>query len=249
MMRRVELESHLWLYQIPAIDEDRLGQNIVVLVEGRKALFVDAGYERECQEVLDDLASRHIKVVEVLPTHFHPDHVQGLWLMDHPKVYGHPLAKKTLKRFYEEDEMLDLLPRQTLSDGEIIKFGHHTLECHYAPGHSDCSLILLINNQYVHFGDLYMKMDDGREVLPYVSWDGVKDHMMSLSKMSAYSDKCMLISHGLCPVEKEDFEVGLKDREIYLQALIDSNNVIAADEATDRCQRPFEMIKWRGSVT
>jgi glyoxylase-like metal-dependent hydrolase (beta-lactamase superfamily II) len=247
-MIRTELEKDFWLYQIPAIEENRLGLNICVLVDDKKVLLIDAGYERECQEVLDDLEKRHLEVVKVLPTHFHPDHVQGLFLMNQPIVYGHPLAKNTLKRFYEEDEMKVLSPTKIIEDQEIIEFGAFKIRCFYTPGHSDCSLLFVINNQYVHFGDLYIKMDDGRDVLPYVSWAGVEDHLKSFGKMKDHQDKTILISHGLCPVKKEDFIIGIKDRETYLQALLKSNNEIPAKEAVEGCKRPFEMMKWREAV-
>ncbi len=243
-MKIIKLEKNMLYYHLPSMSTSRLGQNIYALLDGHKALLIDSGYKRECQLVLDDLLKRGIKVVSVVPTHFHPDHVEGITIMDHPKVYGHALAVKTLKRFYKEDYHI-MAPTDMIDHKSVIIFGEFELTFEHAPGHSDCSMLVFINNKYMHLGDLYIRLDNGADVLPYATWKGAHDHMMSLDKVVNHIDRVALISHGLCPVNKQDLSRGIKDRKIYLEALLRTKNRASAKEAVEQCSQSFESLHWK----
>lgn len=246
-MKINRLETNMWMYHIPAISETRLGQNICVLIDGNQGLLIDAGYIREATLVLDDLRDKGIEVVKVVPTHFHPDHVEGITLLDDPIVYGNEFAINTLKRFYKEG-IEEMAPTTIIDDQSEINFGEFKLTFEHAPGHSDCSMLILINDKYIHLGDLYLRLDNGAEVLPYVTWKGVVKHLESFDKILKHSNKFSLISHGICPTNEDDLLRGIEDRSIYLNALLNTKNRATAKEATNNCSRPFEFLHWRKDV-
>lgn len=241
------LEGNMWMYHIPAMSETRLGQNICILIDGNQGLFIDAGYIREATLVLDDLKSKGIEVVKVVPTHFHPDHVEGITLLNNPTVYGNEFAIKTLKRFYKQG-IEEMTPTSIIDDQSVIEFGEFRLTFEHAPGHSDCSMLININDKYIHLGDLYLRLDNGAEVLPYVTWKGVVKHLESFEKILKHSDKIPLISHGVSPTSEADLLRGIEDRRIYLKALLKTKNRATAKEATNNCSRPFEFLHWRKDV-
>jgi len=248
IMKILKIEDNFWMYHIPAASEGKLGVNMCVLLDDKKALLIDAGYQKDARQVLDDLNNRGIEIVKVLPTHYHPDHVEGLLLMDSKEVYGNSFAIITLKRFYDEDEISKMAPNTIVDEDTKLTFGEYTLTFLHAPGHSNCSMLININNKYILLGDLYIKTDKGDDVLPYVAWADVKAHIDSLDNVPLQPNIKYLISHGTCPCSFDEIKIGISNRKIYLQALLDSDNTIAVDEAVKNCTKPFKFLKWRESV-
>jgi len=241
----MKLEDNLYLYTIPAPEQERLGFNIYVMICGKEAMLIDCGYARDMVQVLSDLNNQNIEVVSVLPSHFHPDHVKGLDVLDSPTVYGNKHAKKAIRRFSSKKNIERYMPTELIACGDKIKFGDFMITLEHAPGHSDCSMLININDKYLHSGDLYIKTDRGGEVLPYVSWRNMKAHMNALKKILEYKGHVLLISHGKSPVFEGDYKLGIQDRLTYMQAVIDGNNKIAVKDAVKACKRPFENMKWR----
>ena len=83
-----------------------------------------------------------------------------------------------------EKTLAVLSPDIFITSESKIQFGGYTLTFEEAPGHSDCSLLININNQYLLVGDLFIRTETGEEVLPYVQWSGVEQHIDSLKKDS-----------------------------------------------------------------
>ena len=247
-MKITKLAEEFYLYTIPSGIKDKLGHNFYVILDGKKALMIDAGYKKDCIHVLDELKSKGIEVTDVIPTHFHPDHIEGILLMNDPTIYGNQYAIDTIKLFFKQEDVDKLKPDIIIDDEYKMDFGNFHLTFKQTPGHSDCSMTININNEYLHIGDLYLKTDSGDEVLPFVKWAGVKDHIKSLDKILSHKDKTFLISHGLCPCEYEEIKEGADDRKIYLNALVSSNNTVSAADATKNCSKPFKMMKWRAFV-
>ena len=247
-MNIIKLEENFILYNIPAEEKNKLGQNICALVEGDSAFLIDAGYKKQSLEVIDNLAHQGIRVVKVLPTHFHPDHVEGIFLMDKPVIYGNEYAAKTLEQFYDKEDISVMSPTKVISSEDTIEFGDFNISFEHAPGHSDCSMLININDTYLHIGDLYLKTDEGRDVLPFVKWAGVESHIASLKKILCFKDRKFLISHGNCPLHTNEVKEGIDNRIKYLKALIDSENRISAEDAVKECSKPFEFLHWRTQV-
>ena len=247
-MNIVKLEENLIQYTVPSESEEKLGQNFYVLLNGSEALLIDAGYKPQCEQVLKDLEAKGVKVTAAVPSHYHPDHVEGIFLIDSPDVYGNSFAVATLKVFYTDSEVGVMAPTKLLKSGSVLEFGDHRLRFTTAPGHSDCTMLIDINNRFLHIADLYIRNDAGKDVLPYVKWNGVKKHIESLRSVLKYKDYTFLISHGLSPLSYPQLAEGINNRILYLQELLDSDNTATADEAVAKCSKPFLFMKWRAFV-
>lgn len=247
-MKIVKLQDNLLLYVIPSAYDNKVGQNFIVLVNGSEALMIDAGYRTQCREVIRDLSSKGITVKKVIPSHFHPDHVEGITLLERPQIFGNIHAKETLNNFYSYNEMRSLLPSVVLVDDSELRYGDFDLYFKNSPGHSNCSMLIIINDKYVHIGDLYIRKDNGDDILPFVKWPYVQQHIDSLNMLLEYKEKLFLISHGLCPIRFDELKVGIKNRLKYLQALLDSDNTVSAEDAVKNCSKPFSFLHWREFV-
>ena len=118
--------------------------------KGREALIIDPVIEHTDQyiKVLKDL---DLKLVKVIDTHIHADHVTGL----------NELNKRTncirIMGENSKSEVIDI----KLKDEENINIESIELKAIYTPGHTDCSYSYLMNDR-VFTGDTLLINGTGR---------------------------------------------------------------------------------------
>ncbi|MBI9010713.1 MAG: MBL fold metallo-hydrolase [Clostridiales bacterium] len=244
MIKKI-IQKNLWCFQFDAPAENHLGTNIFVLINNSEALLLDAGYKEYLTEVLAELKDYTIK--GVLPSHYHPDHIDGIRLMGHPVIYGNVYAEETIK-LYMPDDLKLLKPTHIIHDKETLQFGEFTLTFYHAPGHSDCTMLIDINKTYLHVGDLYMTKNSGTDVLPYVIWKNVSKHIESLKTILELGYKNLLLSHGYITIKKDNYSIGINDRITYLENILNSDNTCTTEEALKHTNRPFAFHQWRDDI-
>ena len=118
--------------------------------EGREALIIDPVIEHT-DEYLKILEKLKLKLVKVIDTHIHADHITAL----------NELNKRTscLRIMGEnsKSEVIDL----KIKDNEKIKIENIELKAMYTPGHTDCSYSYLMNDR-VFTGDTLLINGTGR---------------------------------------------------------------------------------------
>ena len=117
---------------------------------GREALIIDPVIEHT-QEYLNLLKELDLKLVKVIDTHIHADHISGL----------NELAKQTscskIMGERSASEVIDI----RVKDGEKIKIESIELTSIYTPGHTDCSYSFLMKDR-VFTGDTLLINGTGR---------------------------------------------------------------------------------------
>ena len=118
--------------------------------KGREALIIDPVIEKT-QEYLEVLKNLELKLVKVIDTHIHADHVSGL----------NKLNKKThctrIMGDTSPSEVIDI----KVKDNEKIKIDSIELRTIYTPGHTKCSYSYLLDNK-VFTGDTLLINGTGR---------------------------------------------------------------------------------------
>ena len=161
-----------------------LQENTYVLWDDTKeAVIIDPGcYSKEEQEELKDfIEDQGLKVVKLLNTHAHVDHVLGNAFVKrtyHVPYFLHPLDVPILKsvvvrapsyRFfnYEEAE-----PDAWLEEGTDVTFGNTTLEVLHVPGHAP-GHVAFVNQEYnlCIGGDVLFQGSIGRWDFPGCNFD------------------------------------------------------------------------------
>ncbi len=244
-MKKIEIEKNLVVYQFEPTRDGNVGSNLYMLLNGAEALLIDAGYAHQMQEVLHDIDGKYT-IAGVIPSHFHPDHIDGIRLLDTQAIYGNPYAVNTIRTYLPEDEAL-LSPTVIVDNETKLRFGDFNLQFEHAPGHSDCSMLIFINRTYVHVGDLYITMNDGTDVLPFVKWTNVPSHIESLKRIQTLS-RTLLTGHGTVAIDETTAKPGIEDRLSYLQALLATSNTCTVQEALQNSRRPFAKHEWREFV-
>jgi len=117
---------------------------------GREALIIDPVIENT-NEYIDLLKKLELKLVKVIDTHIHADHISGL----------NELSKQTncsrIMGENSESEVIDIV----VSDNEKIKIENIELTSIYTPGHTKCSYSFLMDN-CVFTGDTLLINGSGR---------------------------------------------------------------------------------------
>ncbi len=118
--------------------------------KGREALIIDPVIE-STGKYIKILKNLDLKLVKVIDTHIHADHISGL----------NELSKKTkcskIMGEKSSSEVLDI----RVKESEKIKIENIELIAMYTPGHTDCSYSFLMNDR-VFTGDTLLINGTGR---------------------------------------------------------------------------------------
>ena len=123
---------------------------IVSSGKGREALIIDPVIENT-DEYISVLKNLDLKLVKVIDTHIHADHISGL----------NELSKRTkcskIMGEQSASEVIDI----RVKDNEKIKIENIELISMYTPGHTDCSYSFVMNDR-VFTGDILLINGTGR---------------------------------------------------------------------------------------
>ena len=117
---------------------------------GREALIIDPVIENT-EKYLEVLKELNLRLVKVIDTHIHADHISGL----------SELAKRTnctkIMGEHSSSEVIDI----RVKDNEKIKIENIELISMHTPGHTDCSYSFLMKDR-IFTGDTLLINGTGR---------------------------------------------------------------------------------------
>ena len=142
--------------------------------KGREALIIDP--------VLDNiniytglLNSLNLKLVKVIDTHIHADHITALNELNKRTNCTRIMGEKS------KSEVIDL----KIKEDDIIKIDGINLKAVYTPGHTDCSYSFLMKDR-IFTGDTLLINGTGRTDFqngdPYQSYDSIFNKILKLPK-------------------------------------------------------------------
>ena len=123
---------------------------IVSSGKGREALIIDPVIENT-NEYIKALNQLELKLVKVIDTHIHADHISGLNELSNKTKCSKVMGEKS------SSEVVDI----RVKDNEKIKIESIELLSIYTPGHTDCSYSFLMNDK-VFTGDALLINSTGR---------------------------------------------------------------------------------------
>ena len=118
--------------------------------KGREALIIDPVIENT-DKYIKVLKNLDLKLVKVIDTHIHADHISGLNELSKRTKCSKIMGEKS------SSEVLDI----RVKDNEKIKIENIELISMYTPGHTDCSYSFLMNDR-VFTGDTLLINGTGR---------------------------------------------------------------------------------------
>ena len=118
--------------------------------KGREALIIDPVIEHT-DKYIEVLKNLELKLVKVIDTHIHADHVTGLNELNKRTNCTRIMGEKS------KSEVIDL----RIKDSEKINVENIEFKAIYTPGHTDCSYSYLMNDR-VFTGDTLLINGTGR---------------------------------------------------------------------------------------
>ena len=145
---------------------------IIASGKGREALVIDPVIEKT-DEYIEVLKNLELKLVKVIDTHIHADHITGLDELNKRTNCIRIMGEKS------KSEVVDL----KVHDNENIKLENIELKALYTPGHTDCSYSYLMEDR-VFTGDTLLINGTGRTDFqsgsPYDAYDSLFNKLLKL---------------------------------------------------------------------
>ena len=142
--------------------------------KGREALIIDPVIEHT-DRYIKVLKNLELKLVKVIDTHIHADHITGLNELNKRTNCIRIMGEKS------KSEVVDV----RLKDNEKIKIESIELKTIYTPGHTDCSYSYLMNDR-VFTGDTLLINGTGRTDFQngssYDAYDSLFNKLLKLPK-------------------------------------------------------------------
>lgn len=136
---------------------DAVSSTYTYLVADRatgEAVYIDTVFEQHLRDkaLLEELG---LRLIAVLDTHCHADHVTGAWLLQ--QVTG---CRYGVSRRYGEALICADMP---LDDGDVVAFGDSALIAWATPGHTDgCITFVAVDHSVAFTGDALLIRGAGR---------------------------------------------------------------------------------------
>lgn len=228
-MEKISLSENLFQYLFLKDKNGELNSIYVCINnENKKALVLDTAFQELAREVRIDLDDQGIKPEIVILSHYHPDHTAGVQAFKDCQIYCSEFYQNNFENCQRWSPDLTFIPpNHVMKDGDTLNFGSTHFKFYSAPGHSQCSILTLINNNILHIGDLLMFSADGRLTLPYLSIDGdFKEYMNSLEKVKSIQFNTLVLPHGRVLNNKEKINHFIDECLHYLSRVLTSKGTL-----------------------
>jgi glyoxylase-like metal-dependent hydrolase (beta-lactamase superfamily II) len=246
-MNVAKLAEGMLLYRFPAQPGIHYPLNLVALLhpEERRALLIDAAFEAQAKTVAEHLEGQGLVVTDVVLSHLHDDHFEGLRALPPVTLHASPRSQVAIEAHYSPEDCALIVPDDPLVEGSAFAFGRFQLRFVEAPGHSACSVLTVIDERFVHVGDLLMAAADGTPLLPYVAFRYVGLHIQTLERIrEGYSDHTLLLGHGP-PLEGRDrVQREIDQRLCYLRGVLRGEGRLSYEEVMRDCPGTFLHTEW-----
>jgi len=140
--------------------------------KGREALIIDPVIENT-NEYIKVLENLELKLVKVIDTHIHADHITGLNELNKRTNCTRVMGEKS------KSEVIDI----KIKDNEKINIENIELKAIHTPGHTDCSYSYIMNDR-VFTGDTLLINGTGRTDFqsgsPYDAYDSLFNKLLKL---------------------------------------------------------------------
>jgi cyclase len=194
---REQLEVHEIAAGVFLFVGKALRANATAFVNGGEVLLIDGMASRDDARELKRILVREWRknVRCIVSTHYFSDHMAAFGLFPETPVLAH---RNALHTFWSEDfrtpeEAAHFVePSILVSEGASIRWGSHTLDVFYNPGHTMCTL-----NVDVPEADVLFAGDTAVGNIAYLHYGPPKLMMVALARALARGRSRIVLGHGV----------------------------------------------------
>jgi glyoxylase-like metal-dependent hydrolase (beta-lactamase superfamily II) len=198
------------------LKRDRISDGVYVFTSGLYAevtatvVFTDEGallvdtlpFPQETRHIREFITQRRSKVLYVVNSHSHADHIYGTYMFPEAEVIAHYQCRRIMERVAES--ALEEAKRQTSQLADVcirypeilfnekmtLRVGGKTIELEHSPGHSrDVITVYVVEDRLVVASDTVMPV-------PYVVGGDLDDMILSLQAIKQKSLENLVQGHG-----------------------------------------------------
>jgi glyoxylase-like metal-dependent hydrolase (beta-lactamase superfamily II) len=247
-MKKIELSQGIIQYLFEPVPGQCYSNNIVALLNEDKAILIDTGYEYQALKVAEDLKDNNIIIEKVIISHFHRGHVGGLKVLSGVDVYGSSQYNQTLSLWTTPEDIEYYTPTLLVDKNLKIRFGTHEIELIQNPGHTLCTILIKINNQYLHIADELTFTNTGESILPRITKNDVINSYISVHNLKRYSNYTLIPGHGNAINNPDLVDDKVRNVCHYLCEILSHDDYITFEEATQKCTCTFYHDGWHDNV-
>ena len=242
-MIKKQLAKNIVQYTFDPRPKVQFSTSVIVIFNGDKVLLIDTAYADQMSKLLDEFSKNNIEVEQVIISHFHGDHMEGLKALPKVTVYGSGCYQETLDKWTTKEEHVHFTPSIKVNKPLSFTYGEHNLTLIPFMGHSVCSMLINIDDHFLYVADELMFSPDGVPLLPSLDGNDMKRHLDSLDRLRKYEGFIIIPGHG--PIfDGDSLSSEIDNRYSYLKALHDSDGVISYEDATKGCTCDFVHSEW-----
>jgi glyoxylase-like metal-dependent hydrolase (beta-lactamase superfamily II) len=198
------------------LKRDRVSDGVYVFTSGLFAevtatvVFTDEGailvdtlpFPQETRVIRDFIFQRRTRVLYVINTHSHADHIYGTYLFPEAVVIAHYRCRQLLERHAEAGlaeakkqtpQLADVtirFPELLFNEGMTLRIGGKTIELTYSPGHSrDVITVHVLEDRLMIASDTVMPV-------PYIVGGDLDDLILSLAAIKQKNLENLVQGHG-----------------------------------------------------
>lgn len=231
-MYKTKIDEGIVRYSFDPKPGYHFADSAYALISDGKALLIDTGYEHEGAQIGEDLKDNGLELAGIIISHFHDDHMRGIKAFPGVPVYGSEEYKKTLDMWTEKEEHEKFIPSVIVKDTLPFNFGEHHICIIQSPGHSNCTVLVNIDDAYVHIADELLFSPQQEPILPVTDPGCIGKLIGSLNNLKSYSSFTLLPSHGLPLCGAEEIVRQIDKRLAYLNAVLNAKGSISYKEAS-----------------
>jgi cyclase len=220
------------------LKRDRVSDGVYVFTSGLYAevtatvVFADEGailvdtlpFPQETKVIRDFIAQRRARVLYVINTHSHADHIYGTYLFPEAVVIAHYRCRQLMERHAESSlaeakkqtpqlaEVVIRFPELLFNEGMTLRIGGKTIELAYSPGHSrDVITVHVLEDRLMIASDTVMPV-------PYIVGGDLDDMILSLTAIKQKNLENLVQGHGSILLRGE-IEETLDANILYLRCV------------------------------
>jgi cyclase len=198
------------------LKRDRVSDGVYVFTSGLYAevtatvVFTDEGailvdtlpFPQETKVIRDFISQRRARVLYVINTHSHADHIYGTYLFPEAVVIAHYRCRQLMERHAETSlaeakkqtpqlaEVVIRFPELLFNEGMTLRIGGKTIELAYSPGHSrDVITVHVLEDRLMIASDTVMPV-------PYIRGGDLDDMILSLAAIKQKNLENLVQGHG-----------------------------------------------------
>ena len=218
---------------------------VIASGKGREALIIDPVIEN-VHKYLKLLRELDLKLVKVIDTHIHADHISGLTELNRVTSCVTVMGEQS------KSEVVSL----RVTDNDVIKIESIELKSIYTPGHTDCSYSFFMNNR-VFTGDTLLINGSGRTDFqggdPLAQYHSIFNRLLKLPEETLVYPAHDYKGLKFCTIGKQKktnprLQVDSPDQYIEIMNNLKLSNPKMMDVAVSANQKGITLEQYKSSV-